>query len=407
MKKYSRLRSPRLVALMASALLVPAQAAVGSPLVTTAGSGAIVFKAADPEAVERLIANRPNDFGGLYLDTQNNTLVVQVVSGPPAASAQQAVAALPRATVKMRGLLPSTTMRIDTVARSRATLEAIKDRITTDRAWAAAAGATLSEWYVDVFHNRVSAGVTTVTDAVRQAAAARFGNAVDLHFQPLAVPTSKRADSSPWKGGSQIYVNGHDCSSGFTVVNTATGNRAQLTAGHCGNVGDPVTQNGAWIGNITYKEFGDHTRDFALYSGSQYGSKVYTNQDTAVALTGVDTFLLVGSYNTCFSGGLMDDMNCASQITALGMCAAFDIPYNPRYTVCGLVKAIPIVTPVNLVYYGDSGGPVLRRTQPIGGGPWSYWAVGLIVGRSGDSQNSVYFHPINEVVPAGYQVAIG
>ncbi|TDB98453.1 S1 family peptidase [Micromonospora fluostatini] len=400
MRTYSRLASATLTTLTLLAAALPAHAAAPGSAATTRPAA---FAAADPEAADRLVASRPHDFGGLYLDTAADALVIQVVDGPRAASARRAVAALPRATVEARGLTVSTTTRIDTVARSRAQLDGIKARVTADRSWATRAGAVVSEWYVDVFRNRVSVSVDSLTDEVRRATADRFGTAVALTAAPLAVPTSKQVDSSPWSAGAAIRVNGHDCSSGFTLVETATGNRSQLTAGHCGEVGQVVTQNGVFAGTITHKEYGNH--DVARYSGSTYASRLYPALLSTQAVHGVDSFILLGSFGTCFGGASMGDMNCEGQITALSACASFSVGWFAGQT-CDLVKATR-TTVGYLAQDGDSGGPVFRRAAPIGTVAYRYWAIGMIIGRPGNDHRSAYFHPLTSIVPAGHQVAIG
>jgi hypothetical protein len=300
-------------------------------------------------------------------------------------------------------------MRFRTVAHSKAELEEIKERVTTDRAWSKVAGPLLSEWYVDVFNNRVAVSVTTLTDAVRRAATAAFGAAVELSVKPLALPTSKQSDSAPWTGGAQIAVHNsagvvRDCSSSFALV-APNGDRAGLTAGHCTDaVGNAVTHNGASMGTVVTREYDRYSRDFAIYSGSTYQNRVYDSISTTMPVTSVTSFVLLGSYGFCFGGYSMGDRNCEGRITGLETCAAFLVDYNPRHSVCGLVLANHTQAGY-LAREGDSGGPVYQLRSPIGGGPLSISAVGLIVGRPVQDHTSAYFHMLATVLPAGWSVA--
>ncbi|MCP2169392.1 S1 family peptidase [Goodfellowiella coeruleoviolacea] len=401
-------RSFAVVALAASTMLAPAPISAAPSGAAQAGDSTRSFAVPDPAALQQLITSRPTEFGGMFLDPATNTLVVQVVDGPSAGSARQAVAGLPRARAELSGLTTSTALRFHSVGRSKAELDRIKDRVSTDPAWSGIAGPVLSEWYVDVIHNRVAVGVTELTDAVRQAAATAFGSAVDLRVAPPAVATSKQVDSAPWTGGARIAVQGaatRECSSAFTVVETATGRRGGLTAGHCGDaVGNTVTNNGVSMGTVIIREYAAQGHDVAIYAGSDYQNRIYRSITTTGPVTGTNSFLLLGQLDICFGGWHMGDQNCDGKLTALDSCASFWLDYNPRYVICGLLKATSTKAGY-LAYDGDSGGPVFQVRRPIGGGAESVLALGLIVGRPGQDHTSAYFHPINTVLPAGWQIA--
>lgn len=75
--------------------------------------------------------------------------------------------------------------------------------------------------------------------------------------EPLA-PVSRQNDSPPWKGGATIVLNNSAaCTSGFSVRNGDNA-RFLLTAAHCGNPGNRVTDpTGEFIGNVG-AEHSDH-----------------------------------------------------------------------------------------------------------------------------------------------------
>ena len=99
-------------------------------------------------------------------------------------------------------------------------------------------------------------GLVVKVDAAGPAALSnampKVGVPAAVSVEPRMLPVSRGNDSSPWSGGAQIVNTsiGAGCTSGFGV-NTPGGGRAVLTAGHCGNGGNRITDgSGEFIGNV-------------------------------------------------------------------------------------------------------------------------------------------------------------
>lgn len=95
------------------------------------------------------------------------------------------------------------------------------------------------------------------SDATAFTAAAHVDVPVTVvHEEPLR-PVSRRNDSPPWKGGATIVLGNAACTSGVSVRNGDNA-RFLLTAAHCGNPGQRVTDpTGEYIGTVSV-EHSDH-----------------------------------------------------------------------------------------------------------------------------------------------------
>jgi hypothetical protein len=94
--------------------------------------------------------------------------------------------------------------------------------------------------------------VDTTGPAVNADAVPDVGVPTTVSIEERMLPISRGNDSPPWSGGAEIVNTsiGAGCTSGFGV-NTPGGGRAILTAGHCGNPGNRITDGaGEFIGNV-------------------------------------------------------------------------------------------------------------------------------------------------------------
>ncbi len=92
-----------------------------------------------------------------------------------------------------------------------------------------------------------------------------------VHEEPMR-PVSRRNDGPSWRGGATIVLGNAACTSGFAVRNGADA-RFLLTAAHCGNPGQRVTDpTGEFIGNVG-AEHSDH--DIMLIPTGNVTSQVY------------------------------------------------------------------------------------------------------------------------------------
>ncbi len=389
MRILLRSRSARGAVLAAVVLsTVPGQARAEAISAAPAAAGI------QPAEFARLVAARPADFGGAYLDPASGGLVVQVHRGARAGAARAALAAL---TATRRAARPLT---VTTVEHSYAELAALRDRVPRAAPWAAAAAPVLAEWGVDVVHNRVAIGVTAVTPRLRALARATFGPAVELHRVERSRRASRVSDTAPWSGGGVITTDLGSCTSGFAVQDTITGLIGMVTAGHCATAGSTISNNGVPQGVVIQRDLSDGGRDYAIYTGSTYLNRIYTgpvDSGETRMISGLELIVLVGQTGLCFVGAARG-ASCDTVVTEVDVCVRF----TDDVTTCGLNRAantadVPLTRP------GDSGGPVYLRHGAIGGVSETDTAVGIIVGSRG---NTSVFHQVGAVLPLGYAVLV-
>lgn len=261
--------------------------------------------------------------------------------------------------------------RPQVVARSLATLEAVRDRL--DRA-AGQAGPDVHGWYADVPANDV---VVLAADPARAAAfaAAAGADPALVRVEPSSARPVPYADI---RGGDTFFVgDSARCMVAFTVRQGTTG--GFLTAGHCGQQGDVALTGpgGTPIGVFEASSYpGDDYAWVSLYPG-------WTPLGTVTAVGGErpvrgSTPAPVGS-SVCRATPV-SGWHC-------GTVQQRDVTVSyPGGTVTGLVRTSVCAEP------GTSGAPFLSGDQ----------AQGITSGGSGDCAvgGSTYFQPVQEALSA-------
>jgi streptogrisin D len=109
--------------------------------------------------------------------------------------------------------------------------------------------------------------------AVRATASEVAGVPVRTVVEPRSQEVSRNNDWSPWWGGARIQRPGAGCTSGFGVTDN-TGAEYLLTAGHCGNFGDPFSSGaGTYIGTPSKI---NKTHDIMLIQAGDVTNFMYT-----------------------------------------------------------------------------------------------------------------------------------
>jgi hypothetical protein len=179
---------------------------------------------------------------------------------------------------------------------------------------------------------------------------------------------SRDNDSTPHWGGSAITRSGGvRCTSAFTVQ-TSTGARRAVTAGHCGTVGTVWNSGSYYFGNMTSRA-SFPTWDLALLSGSTYGSYIYMGGSTGVGTPTGAFGNPVVNVNYCTSGSTTYE-NCGKRVTSLSaqFCDASGCTPGLASYVGGTSTA-----------GGDSGGPLVLKGSSV------VYPRGVHIARSGST----------------------
>jgi len=116
---------------------------------------------------------------------------------------------------------------------------------------------------------------TDAPEGLVRALTAVGGGAVEVRQASLSDAFSRKADTSPFWGGSGVKSGGAVCSSGF-VVKKSTGTRYLTTAAHCFGLGANVlTETGNLsVGNVVQRG-PIPPYDMELIGGKSYGSRIF------------------------------------------------------------------------------------------------------------------------------------
>ncbi|GAA2568555.1 hypothetical protein GCM10010435_48010 [Winogradskya consettensis] len=252
-----------------------------------------------------------------------------------------------------KGALPAPIRKAVTAARAIAPVQVSPADHTLQEL--RTAGATLRATYSSnqtrvkyaVDGSKVVVGLDMRT-AVGRKQAPDVGVPVEIVDQGPKVETSRRDDWAPWKGGADQINGNARCTTGFPVRNAAN-ERFILTAGHCGNNGDRITDGtGEFMGTFTAK---NATHDLGLVATpGNVDDLMYLGglESNSVATVGGWDWVFPGEY-LCQSGG------SSARDTGGPVCGLLVEKFN---TDAGDAVEARQVDGQPAVRGGDSGGPV-------------------------------------------------
>lgn len=342
-----------------------------------------------------LVDGDPAAFSGVMFNEDTRVVTVQYPargSKVAVAGRLRALAAPAPARAAAASVAGSWRVSFVPVKYSRAELEAVRQRVESDKAWQQLVGPTLSQWYVDTERNTVVVGLTEVTPALREEAARRFGGMVELRTERRPQPVSRFDDSEPYRAGTRLEFppGGARCTAGFTIRLVRNPDVTRMvTAGHCARTGAVVENNRQPFGTVDFSQYGG--LDVAYISGRRYFPGTYVgpifSEDVRDVRGGV---LNARGLRLCANGAFTGE-RCAGEVIQTNVC----VVYLDGVRVCRLTEMRPM-DGRSLAQPGDSGGPV--HTYDHFG---NLLMAGFISGTNG---YSTWFHPFGVVMPSGWEL---
>ncbi|MGW6933305.1 hypothetical protein ACWGE0_24835 [Lentzea sp. NPDC054927] len=293
---------------------------------------------------------RGNGFGGLFVDAGSKTLNVYWKGKAPAKVTAAAAVA------KAQGL----TVKVHSARYSQAELKAEASRIVKSNPAIQSIAAK---------YDGSGLAVKQAATGFSAKSAVPSSVAVEVETGAVELAASRLVDSSPYKGGAYI-VNRRDgvaqgsCSSGYTVVDNATGADKLLTAAHCGALGTSYT-NGAGepVGQITSRSVASDSEIISLVGTGTGQARVWIGDSiqTESNQYGLD---VIGSSATIAGDWLCDSGSYSGTICDIRA-------MNVGLTVC-LTNFGCVNNSVEALHQGgysaggngDSGGPIFSVQQP-------------------------------------------
>jgi streptogrisin C len=308
----------------------------------------MAFEAAVPAIEKSLKLELSDRFGGAWLNTEGNKLIVGVTN--------EADADL----VRSAGAEPKR------VKYTTAQLEEVKAGLDGQTQFA---GPDIHAWYVDPVTNSV---VVEVADTgASLASVSSFVASAGKDSDAVRVIPSKERPQPLYNiiGGNAYYIGGGRCSVGFAVTGGGF-----VTAGHCGRTGAATTG---------FNRVAQGTFRGSSFPGNDYAwVKTNTNWTSTNQVAGTSS-RVAGSTVAAIGASV-----CRSGSTTGWRCGtmqAYNASVNyPQGAVSGLTRTNVCAEP------GDSGGSFISGSQ----------AQGVTSGGSGNcrSGGTTYFQPVNEIL---------
>ena len=120
----------------------------------------------------------------------------------------------------------------------------------------------------DELNNRIIVTLSEMSDSLMWTLSSRFGaESVAVRVDPavafMTTSSNRQSDNSPFYGGADIRLQGHECTSGFPWRNGSLW-QGMLTAGHCGPhpetvVNEVKSGSGDMMGSVLYENWNSNT----------------------------------------------------------------------------------------------------------------------------------------------------
>jgi hypothetical protein len=302
----------------------------------------------------------PSQFAGMYID-QRAGFVIDI--------AFTADAAIPE--YELQGLAPpGIPIRYRIVERTLQELDALLETVAKDSEFHERLGVELVFIATDVPDNVVEIGLSPLTDVVADALAERYGRGIEL-FRTEAASTTActgryTCTPPPMRAGTALKRNNQNytCTAGFAAWKWVPGpdiDYIQITAGHCGAVGQAFTHNGVAVGTMLAEVWGPETTadaGWVTLNDSWAWPNVYASP------SGYYPIYSVQGQNADFIGQSV----CLSGIQIGNSCGTI-LNDNARVNLSPGIwsnKQRTASYAVDTVNGGDSGGPVRANSVAVG-----------------------------------------
>ena len=327
---------------------------------TPQGSAAPAPDAAAVKATQ--VANANNALGSYY-DAARGTHVVVTSKGSKLTEATVDKAVGADARVVRRSI-------------TKAHVDTIQDRLSK-RAWSAAAKNYNYASGLDLKTGKMVLK-TNAPASVTAPLTQDYPGLIDQQADTIRDNFSRRADTSPFWGGSSIKSGGGVCSSGFVVQKG--GQRFLTTAGHCFAVGANVltTDGNLSVGSVVQRgpflPWPFQSFDMELIGGKSYGSSIFvggTNSSTGKHVSGAGD-PVVGFSQYCRSGQTSGEQ-CGQTVQSVNaqVCTQTGCK-SPVISYTGPVSQPGDSGAPFYVYCGDGANVFIRGMNIAVGGSTSY-----------------------------------
>jgi hypothetical protein len=397
------------------AVLILISSALFAPIHTASATSAEGSSSdAKVERIQRYVDQHRSEFGGIYLDSDVQTIYINVTSTAKPDSRRVALEMskdLPPSEQPSSDGKSAWKVELHHVKYSTADLQDVARRITTEQPWVKLFSNVVAWSAIDQRNNIFTVAVTTLDQETRRLVERAFGDRVALvpgerltfaskvtkvhgpvqvkkvdsgnkstasapqaDDMPRVAPyPSRLLDGQPYYGGGRIYrieASGDEVYIIQCTVAFAYSGPSMQTAGHCSPSGGTYWTQGYWdqgentiyqtgnMGRVFAVQWGDNVGDGALMDGSTYSASVWTQLQSVQTVRG--TSFPAQGQGVCFDGSFTNE-NCSGIIDTVGACADIFDPESNTFThVCGLDFAHSS-NGSRMCQQGDSGGPVYQR----------------------------------------------
>lgn len=268
------------------------------------------------------------------------------------------------------------------VSRSEQSLNALMDRMWTDREELTKSDIQLTSWGIDEATNTVEVMLASYSATRDKVLHDRYGDAITVDPRSVTASGSSRTTDTPaWYGGDVISLPGGTCTSYFSLHSTGNNLDYNATAGHCGLgavVSNGITQGTADAVRQHWTNGGNV--DVEVYQVSSNAGIVWS--DPTVATRSVTSRSSGDPVGTLLcTDGEADREVCRVRIIRVGP-VTYDGMSLQAQVYCESLTYAPAFTP------GDSGGPVYA-----GNGDVQAQAFGMIIAHINGHNDEGWYTP--------------